>query len=222
MAITFTYSTLTAALKDWLEANSDQGGDFANSTHTIISLGETRLLRDLNLEVFDSVDTGMFTVGNNVTAKPIGIIATQTITYVNGTTINFLAPRSYEWCRDYWPTTTTLAPPQYYSEYSEASWFVVPTPDSAYIYTSRFIKRPAGLSATTATTWLSNNCADALFFACLIEAELFLKEDETGTRIKQWSDRYNEVLPMARIETDRLQRRDYGLIGSVPASAEAR
>jgi hypothetical protein len=65
----------------------------------------------------------------------------------------------------------------------------------------RYIGTPAeslSASAPNATTWLSRSGSDALFCACLMEAEHFIKADD---RYKDYLDKYNnELLPRLRAE----------------------
>jgi hypothetical protein len=64
----FTYDELIAALADWLEETSEEWTDNINK---IVSLGESRLMTDLNFEIFDRVVGGTLTPGQFVQAiKP--------------------------------------------------------------------------------------------------------------------------------------------------------
>ena len=54
----FTYNELIAALDDWLE---DSSAEWVTNQPTIVSMGESRLITDLNFEIFDRVITGALT-----------------------------------------------------------------------------------------------------------------------------------------------------------------
>jgi hypothetical protein len=54
----FTYDELIAALNDWLEETSTE---WIANQNRIVSLGETRLMTDLNFEIFDRVISGALT-----------------------------------------------------------------------------------------------------------------------------------------------------------------
>ena len=62
----FTYDELIAALEDWLEESS---AEFVANQNKIVSMGESRLVTDLNFEIFDRVETGALTPG--VFVQPI-------------------------------------------------------------------------------------------------------------------------------------------------------
>ena len=203
MAFTTTYYKLYAELQDWLE---DDDLEFEGEIPNVIALGELRLLRDLDLTIFDIVDTSIsFAVGTRLYTKPtiaLGFIAPRAIWYedVNNETV-WLERRTPDWLQDYWPTAASNGTPQYYAEYSETQWAFAPTPDAIRTLNLRLISRPAGLSDATLTTWLSDNIADALFKACLAEAEKFVMAEE---RAAVWEQDYIRYIPTAMREAHRL------------------
>ena len=196
---TFTYDTLGAALQRHLE---DDFTDFVTEIPTIISLGETRLLKDLDLGLFDTTDTtGATAVGINQLTKPAGTISIQWIRIFSSA----LEPRTLDWLQDY-AVDTDQNIPRYYAEESDTTIRVAPSPDQAYPVTVRINKRPAGLSTANQTTWLSTITGDVLFAACMVEAEMFARAlDEFGV----WRQRYGELLQQARAEHRDLMRRTY-------------
>ncbi len=211
MPITFTYATLKAELVSHVE---DQGTAFAAELDTVIGLGELKLLRDLDLEIFDVTDTGAFFVNNQVVTKPAGYVADRSLFFtVSGKTYQMFH-RSYEYLIDYWPVAATVTTtPRYYSELNETQWWIAGTPAGSYPFTARFMKRPAGLSGTVATTWLSTYAGDLLFYAALACSEAFLKADE---RIQVWKAEYAEKLASSRHELRRMQRTDYSPVDAAP------
>ena len=204
MPTTFTYASLTTALKNHIE---NQGTAFSTELDTIIGLGELKLLRDLDLEIFDSTDTGTFTASSQLVTKPTGYVAGRSLHITVSGVTSQLFLRTYEYLIDYWPTTaTTTTSPKYYAELNDTQWFVAGTPASGYSFTARFMKRPSGLSGAVTTTWLSTYAADALFYACLAASEEYLKADE---RVALWKNEYAEKLFAARNEFRRMRRSDY-------------
>lgn len=199
--IAWTYTTLTQALQDWEVHTSNK---FLVNLPNIIGLGERRLWGDLNVEEYDKTDNTsiQMVIGTRTVNKPADVIQVRTAAYihpVNGFT--YLQKRSSEYCQMYAPLPTAQAPPLFYHELAYNQLEVVPTPDAAYQIYYRYIGTPAeSLSASSpaATTWLSRAGPDALFAACLMEAEHFIKADD---RYKDYSDKYQqELLPRLRNE----------------------
>jgi len=209
----YTFTTLKAALLAFTEETSTDS--YATDVNTIIQLAEDRVLRELDLELFDLSYTGHFTANIAYLAKPTGLLQLRTIHYTDATgNLQLLEPRSWAMCKDYWPKeTTTTATPRYFSEYSDVSWFIAGTPASALDATIRCIIRPLGLSSITTTTWLGTNVGDLLLYACLIGSEQYLKADE---RVALWKAEYAERLQAARFELKPSTRMNYLPIDPAP------
>jgi hypothetical protein len=206
MSVTYTYATLTQALQDWPEDNDP---NYVNNIPIIIGMAELRLLRDLDLELFDVQTTVQTTGGSNLLPKPTGYITNRTLDYVDGNnTLIYLQPRSVEYMKDF-ANSAGVGNPIYFGELNETNWMVAPTPANQITINVRYTTRPVGLGPTVTTTWLSTNAADALFYCCLICAEEFLKGDE---RLPVWIQRYQQdILPRVKREVYKIQKLDYNL-----------
>jgi hypothetical protein len=77
--LAWTYTTLKEALRVW-PAVKDPESDYEVHLDEIMGLGELRAVRDLNLEVFDTVDaTLLLDEGSRIVSKPTGFIATRSL-----------------------------------------------------------------------------------------------------------------------------------------------
>lgn len=73
----WTNATLTQALQDW---PVNQGANYITNIPVHIQLGELRVIKDLNLDIFEVTDTSMtLQVGTNTIPKPAGLIALRTM-----------------------------------------------------------------------------------------------------------------------------------------------
>ena len=211
MPVSYTYATLKDAIQDGVE---DQSTEFSNELDDLIARGETRLLRDLDFEIFDVTDTVTFTPGTATVTKPTGHLSTRSLFHTVASVRTFLEERSYEYLIDYWPNAATTGTPLYYCELNDTQWLVVPTPPAAVTTgTSRFLKRPTGLSGSTTTTWLSTNAGDCLLHACLIEASKLIVDDE---RLDRWEKEYMGYVISSQAEFKNLMRKDYKPLAPMP------
>jgi hypothetical protein len=205
--IAWTYTTLLQALQDWPVHSSNL---YLANLPNIIGLGERRLWGDLNVEEYDHTDTTsiQMTPAVRTIPKPADTIQLRTVGYylpaiasVSGQQFMYLEQRSSEYCQMFAPDSTVRGPPQYYHELAFDHIEVVPTPDLAYQMYFRYIGTPPETlsSATpTTTTWLARTGPDALFAACLMEAEHFIKADD---RYQDYMTKYQqELLPRLRNE----------------------
>lgn len=78
MALAWTWTTLVEALRAWpVEQDND---DYENALPTLVGLGEIRLIKDLNLDIFDVIDdTLTLSAGDRFVAKPTGWVATRAL-----------------------------------------------------------------------------------------------------------------------------------------------
>lgn len=178
-------------------------------------MAEDKILRELDLELFDVSAAGTFTGSSPYLTKPSSIIGVRTLHYTDASgNFQLLEPRSWAVCKDYWPKeSTTTATPKYFAEYNDTTWFIAGTPASGLVVTTRYIKRPTGLTSSNATTWLGTNVGDLLFYACLVCSEQYLKADD---RIDVWKTEYSERLSAARFELKPETRMDYSPVEPAP------
>lgn len=205
-SIQYTYATLFQALQDWPQNTNPT---YLTNLPNIIGLGEIRLVKDLDLEIFDTTDeTILFTIGSRLVLKPVNAIRVRAVGYLD-LTLGYtpLKVRSVDYCRMYAPLSSVQATPQYYAEWSPTQIYVVDTPSAALNVSFHSVTRPTDLldPVTPAlTSWLSVRCSEALLSACLMEADHYMQSDDRYEDLKK---KYYEVqLPAAQFELRQLQR----------------
>jgi hypothetical protein len=214
MSFSVTYTTLSSKLLDWEEENSTE---FTAAIDDIIPLGESRLLRDLDLERFNVKATGAFTISDQEVTRPSNLLTVKSFTYLNASSeIVYVERKTYDYLDMYWPIAGSSDSPLFYCELNDSSLRVVPTPSAALPYTIRGIARPDGLTSSNNTSWLGTNVGDLLFLACLMESAIYLKEDPSvdGDRVGKIKAQYGERLAQAKKEFSRMGNADYDYIGA--------
>lgn len=84
--IGFTYAQLLQALQDW---PVNQGTNYVGNIPRFVELGELRLVRDLNLDIFDVIDSSFaLNTAANIVTKPTPLITLRTmrVAPITGTT----------------------------------------------------------------------------------------------------------------------------------------
>jgi hypothetical protein len=202
-----TYAELTQQLQDWLE---DDDTEFVGSIDEVISLGEKRLWRDLDLSLFTATETTAATVGTDFITKPTAnpmIMNFDQLYYDDGARRIWLEHRSSDFVRDM-QRPGIFGKPRYYAEQSETTWQIAPMSDGNYTIQARGVAMPIGLSATQTTTWFSIYQSDLLLKGCLAEAEKFLKSDD---RAPMWEQDYINTLPAAKRDLYTMLKARYNL-----------
>lgn len=222
MNAAWTYDTLVAALQTWPVKSS---AAYVADIPRIIGLGEVRVVRDLNLEIFEITDDVDIDASTREVDKPADLLVLRSFHLNVGASsavpYKYLKKRSYDFCIAMYPSLAGAdeGEPEMYAELSETQWYVVPTPNGVYTGTVRYTARPVGLTSSNQTSWLGTYVPDSLFAACLMEAEHYLKADD---RYNDWKTKYQEeLLPMTRLELRQMIRTgDYTPYKPAAKSAE--
>jgi len=199
-----TYDELVTNIRNYTEVGSNV---FTNSViNTFITMAENQILREIDLDVFKLEVAGNLTSTNKFLAAPSDILTHRyLIITVAGEQI-FLDFRDTSFMKEYWPDGTATGIPKYYSVWDQNTFYVAPTPASAYVVELGYIYRPAQLSSTNPTTWISNNAPEALLYACLIQAYSYTKGP--AEMLAYFRQAYKEALQGLGIEQQGRRRRD--------------
>jgi hypothetical protein len=208
MSIQYTYTTLVAIIKSY---SSDIDSEFVAAIPDFIAKGETRCLRDLDLELFEQWIDVTVTGGSRLISKPSDAIEINDLFIRNPAALTWIEcpRRAFGYALMYAPTEATTGVPVFYSEYDEDSIYVVPTPDQSYTAGNAKVRatiRPTGLSAANENSWLGDNMADLLYHACMIEAYDFLKH---GAKMQEAATKYQSLIPSLTREIEDIVRKKY-------------
>lgn len=204
-----------------------------NYTSLILDM-QTYMLRTDNpyvAKIPDLIEQGIIRVYNN--AKDLGFeISTQTALQANRNLLNkpsnwretidiqmidgsnniiFLLPRTYEFCKTYWPynTTANVAKPKYYADLVTGSnntangyggWFISPSTDTGYTFNIKYLGIPL-FNNIYQTNFLTQRYPNLLLYSCLIEACLFLDDEEKRNKYQTMFDQ--ELDTINRMNTSR-------------------
>ena len=199
-----TYSELVTNIRNYTEVGANVFTDAV--INVFITFAENRILRDIDLDVFKLEVSGNLTASNKFLSAPSGILTHRYIMVTSGTEQIFLEFRDTSFMKEYWPNGATTGIPKYYSVWDEDTFYIAPTPSSAFAVELGYIYRPTQLSSTNTTSWISTNAPEALFYACLIQAYSYTKgpPDMMAT----FDASYKQALQGLGIEQQGRRRRD--------------
>jgi hypothetical protein len=215
----YTYTELLAAIQDWVD---DDSAPFVARLPNIISLAESRVATDLNLELLERVTTGALTPSSRTQAildADVQAVRSINIRDSGGTGVfRPLRMRTFEYLLDYAPDDTVLGEPRFWAYRAEGATVitdidVAPVPDDSYEYTIRSLGPPEALSAENENTWIGDNAGDLLLWQALFLAESWLKSDQAG----RWQQMYTDLLATRRVILREVIRSgDYNFIKPAP------
>lgn len=187
---TTTYSGLVSLIQTYVE---DTSTEFTNNVQGIINRAEERVIRDVDLSVFDETQTTSTVSAQAYVNRPSSNDpGTVRWVRINGV---LQKRRTYEYLLEYGGS----GQPIYFHE-TDDYIYLAPTPDQTYTVQIRYLSRPTALSASNTTNWLTNNAATALLHAALVEAEQFLIAPE---RVAEFEAAYAKAMgPLRSIHRD--------------------
>jgi hypothetical protein len=185
----FTYTTLTQAIQDYTEVDSNV---FTSTiTDQFIENSELRILRDVPIDAYKKQSIGNLVTGQNtinVPAKTLFVKGVQVYDSTSTSTGNntWLEKKDESYLQEYQPSTESAAraKPKYYAMFGGATGvtdttsgrlFMAPAPDDTYVFKIHYEAIPDGLSSSNATTYISQYFGNGLLYACLVEAYGYLK-----------------------------------------------
>ena len=188
MATTVNFDSLKNDITAYLERGASAQDDptVYNQIPRLINAAERKIIQFLKLQGTLEALTTTLAVNVSVVAKPDRWRQTVSINYGAGSGNNVrtpLFPRSYEYCRAYWPDSTQLAPPEFYADYDYQHWLIVGTPDAGYPAEMLCYMQPVLLDDGNQSNFFTNYTPNLLLYGALLEAEPFLKDDP---RIPVW------------------------------------
>ena len=216
----FTYATLTTAIQNYTEVDSN----VLTSTITdqFIENAELRIFRDAPIDAYKKQKIGNLVTGQttiNVPAKTIfvkGVQVYDSTSAATGTNA-WLEKKDESYLQEYIPAETSTGKPKYYAMFGGATGvsdttsgrlFLAPAPDTTYTFKIHYEAIPDGLSSSNTTTYISQYFGNGLLYACLVEAYGFLKGP--ADMLTLYEKKYKEELDKFGIEQlGRRKRDDY-------------
>lgn len=222
-----TYTTWLAKAAN-LAGTTITNSYFLTEAPAAIDYAEQRLYRDLDLISTITRDTSqMCAPGFREIAIPVAFVTVQRANIItpagatpNNGTRNQLDKVSPEFLDFAWPSNgPTSALPTKFAILSQATMLLGPWPDQGYVVEIIGTQRPAPLSPSNATTFLTTNLADIFLTATMIHIAGYQKNfgaqgDDPRTAVS-WEMQYKEELASA--DAEELRKRYAGTAVGPPA-----
>ena len=212
--MTLTYSSLVTDLANMLVVPPTDA-NYLIVLPNVIDDAEQRLYRELDLLstiVRDS--TGVLTANSRNFTFPQHFVVSESINVYTpaGTTVNRnqLVPVTREFLDAVWPneaSASTPSIPQYYAMITDQTIIVGPSPDAAYTMEVVGTVRPAPLSVTNTTTYLTLYLPDLFMTASLVFAAGYLQNYgamvDNPQQAMSWETHYKALFESANVEENR-------------------
>jgi hypothetical protein len=186
-----TYGELKQAVQDYTENDETT---FVNNLPLFIRLAEERILKSVQLNLFQKNQSGSMSSGNQFLAVPSDFLAPFSLSIDVSGDKEFLLFKDLDFVQTYTPDATTTGQPKYYAQFDVDNFIIAPTPDANYTVDIHYLYRPASLTSgsDSGTSWLSENAEIALLYATLVEAYTFMKGE--AALLTLYNQRFMEAL----------------------------
>lgn len=187
----FTYAQLKTAIQDYTENDETS---FVTNLPLFIRMAEERILKSVQLNLFQKNQSGNMTTGNEYLAAPSDFLAPFSLSIDVSGDKNFLIFKDLDFVQTYTPNSSTTGQPKYYAQFDVDNFIIAPTPDANYTADIHYLYRPTSITAgaESGSTWLSENAELALLYACLIEAYIYMKGD--AETMQMYNQRFAEAV----------------------------
>ena len=200
-----TYVQLKQAIQDWTENDSTEfttaTGSGTAPIDVCIANAELRIMKELDINAFRKTTTLASGTAATGVAMPEDLVVLRFLRIQNG---DMLYEKDETYIREFTKNTATTGTIQYYSyqrpgtKYTSSNRYTniifAPTPGVDTTLEIGYTYRVAGLSSTTANTYLGDRCQETLLYACLIEAATFMKDPQQLTNYQQLYERSVQTL----------------------------
>ena len=169
------YTEVVNILKRYIE---DQDEDFLAVIDTIISLAETRIATDTKLETFSTTLSSASVDNVNGYFEMTGSLIGKIERVYDSTADVYLLPRAFDFVKEMF-NKLPASSPKYYARYQSTRIYYAP----AFASTTNQISVTTAavaphITSVNTTSFISNNMADLLVAALLVEAERYNKNVE--------------------------------------------
>ena len=168
----WTYTTLLQAIQDFVVSDE---ATFVTNIPVIVQQAEDRILKSVQLPEFRKNVTGVTAASDQYLGIPTDFLSVYSLA-VDNTGYEYLLFKDVSFIREAYPLNTTEDTPKYYAIFDDTYFILAPTPDAIYTVEMHYFCRPESI-VTASTSWLGTNAESVLLYACLYEAQIFLKGD---------------------------------------------
>jgi len=138
--------------------------------------------------------------GNGYLVVPSDYLALKNAQVVTSGGTYDLDGKEPQWIYGRYPMRSPQGIPAYIAR-EGANFIFGPFPDNTYQVLGQYYSRAAALSASQATTWMTDNIPFALLAACMVSVAKFLKDPESAqAQMAELTDRLTDIVAADKAE----------------------
>ena len=178
-----------------IETTENDGSEFVGALPAMIHRAQEKMQNDLDDQGLVSYASVAVSASTAEVSVPVGGEIIKTFSIEVGGARTQLKHRPYEYLLDYWPVSASTGTPRYYGFKTNTEIRVAPTPSATVDSQIGFIAQITTITSASPTNYFTTHCENALFYASMIEASLFMKSFNTPAA---WQQEYQSELDRPR------------------------
>lgn len=206
----------TYLVNDIIEATENDGSEFVSYIPKMVNRVEDRLIKTLDDYGLVSSTTIALSAGKNTFDLPSGTLIIKNMHIKDAGTKIALLQRTDEFINDYWPVSASTGTPKYYARKTNTNILFAPTASATYSGELVYVVKPEALTSANQNNYFSDECYDALFYGCMVEASNFMK-NYSVTQV--YETQYENAITALRNQSRRTRRDDME-VNSSPAGGD--
>jgi len=195
--MSYTYTTLTQAIKDYANTNETT---FNNNINNFITSAEDRILRTCQLPNFRKNVVGQMSSGTQYLSTPSDFLAPFSLSVTSENKQSFLLLKEVAFLREAYPNAAIESEPKYYALFDDDTFMLAPTPTNGYTTELHYFYNPPSITqVSSGETWLGTNAPECLLYGSMVQANLFIKGEPDMQQ--QYETQYQEAILRLRNES---------------------
>ena len=141
--MSYTFTTLRNAVEEYTQNDE---ATFVSNIDLFVRMAEERILKSVQLTVFQKNASGSMTSDNQFLAVPSDFISPLSLSITNSSNFDFLLFKDIEFVQTYNPNPATTGVPKYYAQFDINSFVLAPTPNTGFTTTLSYFYRPTSIT----------------------------------------------------------------------------
>jgi|TARA_R110002020_G_scaffold475253_2_gene709257 hypothetical protein len=141
--MSYTFTTLRNAVEEYTQNDE---ATFVSNIGLFVRMAEERILKSVELTVFQKNASGSMTSGNQFLAVPSDFISPLSLSITNSSSLEYLLFKDSDFVQTYTPNSATTGIPKYYGQFDVNNFILGPTPNAGFTTTLSYFYRPTSLT----------------------------------------------------------------------------
>jgi len=141
--MSYTFTTLRNAVEEYTQNDE---ATFVSNIGLFVRMAEERILKSVELTVFQKNASGSMTSGYQYVAVPSDFISPLSLSITNSGSLEYLLFKDTDFVQTYTPNSATTGTPKYYGQFDVNYFIIGPTPNAGFTTTLSYFYRPTSLT----------------------------------------------------------------------------